>query len=214
MCLPTLPTALPSLFTPPRSRQAENAHSIYPRTTRNATSNKLIIIIIFAQPLPLSSSRQGVAPADKQTGRQTEGRTYRRTDKQTERHLSLAANNDYDYDSACDSVSGHVLAAVERQLVSQGATRVPQRRRLQGAGALAGFGRLLSWPFVVNYILFINQHTHTHTHTLMHLHKDVLMMCLDYGTMDSSESCEYDCDRFQSSISRHLHNIKTKLVEP
>lgn len=97
-------------------------------TTRNATSNKLIIII-FAQPLPLSSSRQGAAP---QTERQTDGRI----DKQTERHLSLAANN------KDDSGSSHVLAAVG---LSSRRNTLPQRRRLAkvpGSTWPAPLGRL------------------------------------------------------------------------
>lgn len=113
------------------TQSSREPQEMLPQTNSSSSSSSCTAVAIVEQSTRSCSSRQ----ADGRTDWQTDGRT----DKQTERHLSLAANkkdssSDYDYDS--DSDSGHVLAAVERQLVSQGATRVPQRRRLQGALAL------------------------------------------------------------------------------
>lgn len=66
-------------------------------------------------------------------------------------------------------------------------------------------------------LLFVYQaaQLRTHTQPLRDLHKDVLMMCSDYGPMDWREMGGNQARTLcQEWLSRHLHNIKTKLVEP
>jgi len=93
---------------------------------------------------------------------------------------------------------------------SQGATRCSK----DAARCLA----FAKGPLAIgSKLLFVYQAGITHSaHTLWDLHKDVLMMCSDYGAMDwSLPTVDVDTEVWRlEGLSRHLHNIKTKLVEP
>lgn len=125
-------------------------------TTRNATSNKLIIII-FAQPLPLSSSRQG---AD----RETDGRTDRQANRET-----FVFGSQQQGRLRLKPCPGSCRAQLKAQHV---APKTPP-----GKGAQAPLGQLLL--AVCSKLHFVYQPTHTHIHTHTHAHSGIcIRMCL------------------------------------
>lgn len=138
----------------PRAPNPHRSPSI--NTTTTATSNKLIIII-FAQPLPLSR------PLDKE---QQQGAAGSSSSRQAFVFARLGGHR------SCCSLpcpgSCRESTHSSQIRISQGATRCPKDA-----------ARCPSPLAVCTKLHFVYQLTHEHTHT--DLHKDVLMMCLDYG---------------------------------